>query len=710
MSGLSPRLGARPVNQGMRSFMTAGRLRLWLVLTVISLGMWIVFAKLVVPVIIESAYRGESWSFLNRMISGQATHPVSEYIRDWDTVTIPVLLTGLGFWLIVLVLSSPAFFRRIVGTATPGSLGAIRMWTCLILLLGTLIEDLPSIALVPAEMRQSLGLTKYLYTLFGFERLVTSEASLRAFQWLTELILFLGLIGWRTRLVIPLGALCTFVFVGVLIDYSFFWHQNLVPLYVITVLSFTPCGDGWSIDRLWKISQGRTVLDARRTSPVYGWSRYACWVTIALPYVANGLGKLRDGGVYWWNATNMRTNLYLDTLNPREFDWALSLHLAHFPDVVFSLLGIVALCSEILFGMVLFSRVARRILPVAAIMMHIGILLLQRILFFDLILLQLVFFDFTPLRKAIGGRLSIKRGRLQVLYDGLCPLCCRTVRLLTALDLFTRLEFLDFRHLDLDDYNRRLGLNLALRDLEEEMYVVFRGKAYRGFGGYRRIALAVPAFWPLAPWLFSPGIFFLGASVYARVARNRRKVLWCDSHCPVRPSEERASAQVGTTGTADRGFGYALAVSGMIVIALLCWFFRIEYYPLTSWHLYSGSDTSGQVEYKKVFARSESGEISPARLEEGIGALALDGRYIPALDMCIEQRKPRDAELCKKFLTAMATAYNQKARPGRKVTAYELQVWTWDFRSNPGDPHYGNLTKRFTFEIEEGGLSRARLP
>src|SRR5205807_6235972 len=146
--------------------------------------------------------------------------------------------------------------------------------------------------------------------------------------------------------------------------------------------------------------------------------------------VANGLSKLQEGGFYWWNATNMRTNLYGDTLNPREFDWALSLHLAHVPDIFLALLGIFALSSETLFGMVLFSRVARRIFPVAAVLMHIGIFLMQRILFFDLILLQLVFFDFTPVRKAIGARLAIKRGRLQVLYDGLCPFCRRTVRLL----------------------------------------------------------------------------------------------------------------------------------------------------------------------------------------------------------------------------------------------------------------------------------------
>jgi len=85
------------------------RIPLVLSLMVISLGLWIVCAKLAVPPVIESAYRGESWSFLNRMIQGQATHPVSEYLQDWNAITIPVLLEGLGFWLVVLVISSPRF-------------------------------------------------------------------------------------------------------------------------------------------------------------------------------------------------------------------------------------------------------------------------------------------------------------------------------------------------------------------------------------------------------------------------------------------------------------------------------------------------------------------------------------------------------------------------------------------------------------------------
>src|SRR5262249_33597515 len=99
---------------------TMSRTPVLLTLMVISLGLWVVSAKLVVPAIIESAYRGESWSLLNRMIHGQSAHPVSEYLRHWDAVTISVLLRGLGFWLVVLLISAPAFYRRMVGTATPG--------------------------------------------------------------------------------------------------------------------------------------------------------------------------------------------------------------------------------------------------------------------------------------------------------------------------------------------------------------------------------------------------------------------------------------------------------------------------------------------------------------------------------------------------------------------------------------------------------------
>ena len=691
------------------------RIRLLLLLMCILAVLWVAFAKVVVPPLIESAYRGESLPLLNSMIKGQRENSMSHYLEKWDWLIIKYLLNGLVVGLLIIAVSSPPFFRRFVGEATPGSLGAIRMWTCAILLLTISWEDLASIALIPVELRQpenlpeqvlQYGVMHYLYSLpIGFDSFVTSGTSLWVFQLLTEIVLFLGVIGWRTRVVIPLAAFCAFVLNGILVDYSFFWHQNLVPIYILAVLSFTPCGDGWSVDRLWKVYQGRPVPAADQHFPAYGWSRYACWLVIAIPYVLNGLGKLDGGeGLFWWNATNMRSMLYYDSLTPREFNWALSLYLAPAPDILFAILGLFALFTETFFGIVLFSRTARRILPVMAIMMHIGIFLLQRILFLDLMLLQFVFFDFSRLRKRIGEWLQNRRGRIQVLYDGLCPLCRRTVRLLTCLDLFARLEFLDFRQTDLHDYNRSHKLNLKAENLENEMYVISRGRAYRGFDGYRVIALALPAFWPLVPWLFLPGISLLGTVAYRYVARNRSNLLSCHFRCPIEPAE--GDGPTGATGRndLDRGFGYALMVSGLIYIMLYCWYHIVEFYPLTAWGLYAGRDTSGKITYKKVLARYESGVTASARIEDTIGAFALDNRYSPLLRKCFGQ--PDDIYICRKFLSAAGSVYNQKARPGEKITHYEIQEWTWDFRTDPLDPQHGILVQRFVHEIDRGRLTK----
>src|SRR5215510_9732186 len=121
----------------------------------------------------------------------------------------------------------------------------------------------------------------------------------------------------------------------------------------------------------------------------------------------------------------MRTTFYEDSLIPREFDWSWSLYLTHVPDPLIGAIGAFAFVVELLWITVLFSSTARKIWPVLTVMFHTGVLILQRILFFDLMLIQLLFYDFTGMRRAIARRLENSYGRIQVLYDGQCPLCNR---------------------------------------------------------------------------------------------------------------------------------------------------------------------------------------------------------------------------------------------------------------------------------------------
>jgi len=135
-----------------------GRTQLILIFGLVSLGLWIPFAKLVVPPLIASAYHGQSFPFLNGIIEGQSELPVEFYLQLWNQVTATGLYIVLGFCVLSWLITSKTFFRKFVGEATPGILGAIRMWTCAILLMITLWDDLGSLALLPPEYRVDMGL------------------------------------------------------------------------------------------------------------------------------------------------------------------------------------------------------------------------------------------------------------------------------------------------------------------------------------------------------------------------------------------------------------------------------------------------------------------------------------------------------------------------------------------------------------------------
>lgn len=333
-------------------------------------------------------------------------------LRKWPVLALGGILWLLGSLLLARVLATRTFFDRYVKGGTPEQLAAIRILTCAILLGSTIWENLASSASLPAEMRQPMGVMRVLYALpGGLDRVVGNAGELEALKWFAALILSLGMLGVATRITIPLGALGYLLVGGILRQYSWFWHQGIMPLYLMIVLAWTPCGDAMSVDRLLKIARNRPVPPADSPASVYGWSRYACWIVIALPYVEAGLSKVRNGGLFWWDARNIKPLLYAGAFAPVKLNWALSLRLTHAPDILFEALGIASILIELAYGAVLFSRLARRILPYAAAFMHLGIWLLQNILFYDMLLLQLVFVDWSKIRDTVRRRLAAGHGQ-----------------------------------------------------------------------------------------------------------------------------------------------------------------------------------------------------------------------------------------------------------------------------------------------------------
>lgn len=124
-------------------------------------------------------------------------------------------------------------------------------------------------------------------------------------------------------------------------------------------------------------------------------------------------------------------------------------------------------------------------------------------------------------------------GRGVVLYDGACPLCLRSVRLLERLDWLNRLHYQNAR----DTASLpACEVPLVPKRLIEEMHVVTpdRKRAHAGFRAFRWMAWRLPLTLPLAPLLYLPGVPWLGHRMYLWVAKNRFKLVPCrDGVCTI---------------------------------------------------------------------------------------------------------------------------------------------------------------------------------
>lgn len=667
--------------------MTVGSPGRRLIVSLVLATAWLAFATHVVPPLITRAYHQESLPLFNALVISRESHELAEYLAYWRNVTWLGAAWSVAIWFIAPVrrlMTGSWFFERAVGAATPATLGAIRSWTCGILLVMTLWEDLASTTLLPREIARPKGVLYLLHALpIGFERFLASAPALWAFEHLTTLLLFLGVVGLGTRGVVPAAAACYLVLAGILREYAWFYHTGLIPLYVLVALSFTPCGDGWSLDRAIRIARGRPVPPPE-PRPVYGWARYLVWTMIAVPYVGAALSKLYYSGFAWFHPDNMLATLLRTTLAPMEFEWRLALHLVNGPGAVLVFLAIVGLFSELLFAFVLVSPVARRVVPMAVLATHVGILFLQNILFIDLILLQAVFYDFGTVRRSIARRLARSGERVQVLYDGRCGLCGRTVRILAGLDLFGRLELLDFRTLDLTRYRGRTQPAIDPERLEHEMAAVDEGRLHEGFAAYRAIAWKLPLCWIAVPLLYLPGVAGVGDAVYGWIAKRRHGVCVID-----RPL---ATPAVPYRNAHARG---ALAALALTAFLLSWWTTHIEFYPFTTMKMFSGLNLPvGQVTYVKPVAVHEDGRRLPARFEHWVGAMA-DSRYRQVIMLPFQPDPP--LERCNAFLEAAMRAANRHAPVGQRVVGFELQLWEWRFRADPDSPTQGRLVQNYVF-------------
>jgi predicted DCC family thiol-disulfide oxidoreductase YuxK len=117
--------------------------------------------------------------------------------------------------------------------------------------------------------------------------------------------------------------------------------------------------------------------------------------------------------------------------------------------------------------------------------------------------------------------------KAHVIYDGDCAFCCKSIELLKKLDWFGKLDYVSAR----DETQPILTQPpVAGAPLLEQMHVVpASGQAlYGGYRAIRWLAWRLPATWLIAPFLYLPGMTWLGQRIYLCIARNRFKIIPCE--------------------------------------------------------------------------------------------------------------------------------------------------------------------------------------
>src|SRR5262245_4776183 len=141
-----------------------------------------------------------------------------------------------------------------------------------------------------------------------------------------------------------------------------------------------------------------------------------------------------------------------------------------------------------------------------------------------------------PLTAAVPQEVAADR-KPTLLYDGECAFCRKSVSILRKLDWLKAVRY----------QNGRDVANLPPTDppldpkrLIEEMHLVTadRQRVYHGFGAFRWMSWRMPPLWLAAPFLYIPGVPWLGQKIYLWVARNRFKLAPCnEGACELRPPD-----------------------------------------------------------------------------------------------------------------------------------------------------------------------------
>ena len=204
------------------------------------------------------------------------------------------------------------------------------------------------------------------------------------------------------------------------------------------------------------------------------------------------------------------------------------------------------LLYQVWFPLAMFSRI-KRFWLLGGIALHLSIAVVMGLVTFSTAMIGLELFLLTDaewadvraraarMRERLAQAIRRREPALVVYFDGACPLCVRTMRFWSALDVRRALRASSFRH---DDEWRTLGVDAAVLERRMHVRAVASGRVVAGFEAVRAVARVVPLLWPVLPLLWLAAHAGIGDRAYDYVARRRRLGgAHCDGACTIARSD-----------------------------------------------------------------------------------------------------------------------------------------------------------------------------
>jgi vitamin K-dependent gamma-carboxylase-like protein len=274
--------------------------------------------------------------------------------------------------------------------ASPFALGVVRFVVHGTFLISTVLTSFSALGALPTTILRPTGVMKLLP--WGFYDQLQTPAGILILKAAMVLSLLLSTAGFLTVVSTKTSLLLVLFYQGLLRSFGHFNHDEMIAIYFMVVLAFTPCGDEFSIDSFMKKTR------QRRPAFAYAYPILLMQLLLAWVYFSSALIKLRVAGLKYLSADNLPALAIFHSLdNLHDTAFRLAFSLPQVKDYLPYAVGFV-LIWELLFPLAIVWRRMRWWILGIGFVFHLSTLFLMNIFFPHQLPMYLVFVDWDRLR------------------------------------------------------------------------------------------------------------------------------------------------------------------------------------------------------------------------------------------------------------------------------------------------------------------------